>query len=100
MTYPRLAAEIEAIVGDAPLVICASFPAGYYDPITFPLEASRREILPVVAEPPATGYCLTDVQTYQQIGGEVLLRFPFVFMDNLKRYPGEMILVRAPALSQ
>ncbi len=94
MTYPRLAGEIEAIVGDAPLAICASYPAGYYDPITFPLEASRREILPVVAAPPAHGYCLTDSQTYQRIGGEVLLRFPFVYMDNLERHTGEMLLVR------
>jgi 4-amino-4-deoxy-L-arabinose transferase-like glycosyltransferase len=97
MTYPRLAGEIQAFVGDAPLAICASYPAGYYDPITFPLEEARRQILPVVAAPPATGYCLSDQETYQRIGGEVLLQFPFVYMDNLERHKGEMFLVKVAA---
>ena len=97
MTYPRLAAEIQAIVGEAPLAICASYPAGYYDPITFPLEEARREILPVVTDPSAEGYYLMDLERHQRIGGEVLLQFPFVYMDNLERHNGEMLLVNVSA---
>src|SRR5690606_1309133 len=93
MTFPRHAEEIQDIVGEAPLAICASFPAGYYDPITFPLEAARRGIIPVVADPSSGGYYLTDLETHRRIGGEVLLQFPFVYMDNLERHEGEMLLV-------
>ena len=97
MTFPRHAAEIQAIVGEAPLAICAAYPAGYYDPITFPLEAARREILPVVPAPLAEGFYLADMKTHQRIGGEVLLQFPFVYMDNLERHEGKMLLVKLTA---
>src|SRR5690606_40235758 len=99
MTYPRLGEEVDSLVGTGSLAICASFPAGYYDPITFPLENIRRAILPVVDQPAPGQFYLMDSVTHIRTGGEMLMEFPFTYMDNLERHPSVMRLVRMPGLS-
>src|SRR5690606_2182219 len=98
MTYPRLGEEVDSLVGTGSLAICASFPAGYYDPITFPLENIRRAILPVVDQPTPGQFYLMDSVMHVRTGGAVLMEFPFVYMDNLERHAGVMRLVRTPSL--
>jgi hypothetical protein len=95
LVYPKLAEQINEIAGDASLAIYASYPAGFYDPITYPVELIRQEILPVVPAPDLADYLLVDDAALARDNYKPLLSFPFVYADLNQRHPGYMHLVRA-----
>ena len=94
MKIPRLADQILEIVKDQPLYIAGSYPAGFYDPITYPLEVKRNEILRMADEQQPGNYYLMDEINLQKFQPEVLLEFPFRYADMNMRFEGKMFLVK------
>jgi hypothetical protein len=94
MKFPRLADQIQQIVGDQLLTIVGSYPAGYYDPITYPLEVRRNEILRMTSVPETGNYYLMDEAKVQEYHPEVLMNFPFVYADRNEKFNGKMFLVK------
>jgi len=94
MVYPRLADQIQQIVGDQPLYIAGSYPAGFYDPITYPLEVKRNAILRMATQPEPGSYYLMDEINLVKYHPEVLMQFPFRYADLNQRFEGKMFLVR------
>lgn len=94
MVYPLHAEMIDKLVGDQPLAIKATYPAGYYDAITFPLEIMRNEILPVTNAFTAGSYFLTDDENLPGNESEVLYEFDYDYADNHEWYKKKMYLVR------
>lgn len=94
MVFPQLADQIQNIVQEKPLHIMASYPAGYYDPITFPLEWRRKEILRMAVQPDSNGYFLMDDPMLEKYSAVPLLSFPFTYADRNERFDGNMHLVK------
>jgi len=94
MTFPRLADQIQQIVGEQSLTIVGSYPAGYYDPITYPLELRRNEILRMTSVPEPGSYYLMDEMKVNEYHPEVLMNFPFVYADRNEKFQGTMYLVK------
>ena len=97
MVFPHLADQIQNMVQEKPLHIMASYPAGYYDPITFPLEWTRKEVIRMASATDTTGYFLMDDPTLKKFAASPLLSFPFTYADRNERFDGNMHLVRLPA---
>jgi 4-amino-4-deoxy-L-arabinose transferase-like glycosyltransferase len=94
MKIPRLADQIQEIVKDKPLLIAGSYPAGFYDPITYPLEVKRNEILRMAVKPEPGSYYLMDEISLKQYQPEVMMEFPFRYADLNQRIEGRMFLVK------
>ena len=94
MAFYRLADQVQQIVGDQSLSIVGSYPAGYYDPITFPLEVRRNEILRMSSVPQPGSYYLMDEAKVNEYQPEVLMNFPFTYADLNQKFEGRMFLVK------
>ncbi|HZV42930.1 MAG TPA: hypothetical protein VFF90_00545, partial [Saprospiraceae bacterium] len=70
------------------------YPAGYYDPITFPLEVRRNEILRMSSVPQPGSYYLMDEAKVNEYQPEVLMNFPFTYADLNQKFEGRMFLVK------
>ena len=99
MKIPRLADQILEIVKDNPLYIAGSYPAGFYDPITYPLEVKRNEILRMANELQPGNYYLMDEVNLEKFQPEVLMEFPFRYADLNLRFEGKMYLVQQKVVS-
>jgi hypothetical protein len=93
MKIPRLADQILRIVKDKPLYIAGSYPAGFYDPVTYSLEVKRNEILRMASDLQPGKYYVMDEINLQKFQPKVLLEFPFRYADLNLRYEGKMFLV-------
>jgi 4-amino-4-deoxy-L-arabinose transferase-like glycosyltransferase len=94
MPFHRLADQIQQKVGEQSLSIVGSYPAGYYDPITYPLEVRRNEILRMTSVPEPGSYYLMDEAKVNEYQPEVLMNFPFVYADRNEKFQGTMYLVK------
>jgi len=94
MVYPRFADRIQEIVSDNPLFVLGSYPAGFYDPITYPLEVRRNEILRMATGPAPGRFYIMDEAYVQQYQPEILMDFPFRYSDLNQRFDGRMYLVK------
>jgi 4-amino-4-deoxy-L-arabinose transferase-like glycosyltransferase len=94
MKIPRIADQIQDIVKDQPLYIAGSYPAGFYDPITYSLEVKRNEILRMATDLQPGNYYLMDEINLQKFQPQVLLEFPFRFADLNLRFEGKMYLTQ------
>ncbi len=94
LVFPRLASQIREIVNDQPLQIFASYPAGFYDPITLPLEIQRKEIIRIAQAPDSSTFLLVDDARLKDFSLPPLLSFPFTYADRNERYDGNMHLMR------
>jgi len=92
--YKDRADKVNAIVQDSALYIMASYPAGYYDRITFYMEKYRNEILRVRKDVDYDAFYLVDDVYLHAHPGTILLEFPFEYADNNLRFAKEMYLVR------
>lgn len=92
-TY-RLADRILEIVQDQPLYIAGSYPAGFYDPVTYALEVRRNRILKMATDLQPGNYYLVDEINLQKFQPEVFLEFPFRYADLNQRIEGKMFLVK------
>jgi 4-amino-4-deoxy-L-arabinose transferase-like glycosyltransferase len=88
------AKQIQEIVKTDSLAIYGSYPAGFYDPITYPLELGRKKILPVVTNTDQIPFLLVDDKKLDTARFEVVLSHPFVFADLNQRHEGTLHLVR------
>ena len=94
MSDYNVAKQIQAIVQTDSLAIYGTYPAGFYDPITYPLELERKKILPVVTHVEEIPYLLVDDKKLDTTRFEVLLSHPFVFADLNQRHEGTLHLVK------
>ncbi len=72
----------------------AEYPAGYYDGVTFFVEEDRNEILRLNHNVDYNAYYLVDDINLNKYPNDLLLQFPFVYMDNNLRYKKDMYLVK------
>jgi hypothetical protein len=62
MKIPHLADQILEIVKDKPLYIAGSYPAGFYDAVTYSIEVKRNEILRMAADlQPGSFYLMDEI---------------------------------------
>lgn len=94
MVYPRLSSRIQDIIENEPVQILASYPAGFYDRITFPLELRRKQILTMANDIQFDHFYLVDDYYLQQYPHSLYLSFPFDYMDKNLRYKGNMHLIK------
>ncbi len=92
--YLDRAAKINLITLHSPLYIMAEYPAGYYDGVTFFVEEDRNEILRLNHNVDYNAYYLVDDINLNKYPNDLLLQFPFVYMDNNLRYKKDMYLVK------
>ena len=94
MKFPRLVDHVQQIVGDKPISIAGSYPAGFYDPITYPFEVKRNEILHMASTVEPDSYYLMDEKNVERYQPEVLMDFPFTYADLNQKFEGKMFLVK------
>ncbi len=94
MIYPDHAQKIVEIVMDQPLYINASYPAGYYDAITFPVEQKRNQILTLRKSAIPGSYYLVDDANLSSSTHEILYEFDYDYADNHEWYKKKMYLIR------
>ncbi len=91
MIYPDHAQKIVEIVKDEQLYINASYPAGYYDAITFPIEQRRNELLTINKNFVEGSYYLVDEENLND--QEILYEFDYDYADNHEWYKKKMYLI-------
>jgi 4-amino-4-deoxy-L-arabinose transferase-like glycosyltransferase len=92
--FEERAININGIVKQDSLYIMASYPAGYYDGITYYMEKEREEILRLNSAIETNAYYLVDDIYLHIYPTETFLHFPYVYQDNNMRYEKEMYLVK------